>query len=252
MSAVSPNLISLIKDLQRLNSLQSFNLGGGTNLALRFNHRKSIDIDLFSHEVHGKKGFNEIKKEILSYFKDNVISIEYPCDINDQFLFLRCFIKSGEVIVKVELIQNMKATQPIETLDGIHLYSLADIGIFKLMSVSNRFAKKDVYDLDYITENIPLSDLLEALKEKNNLYNLEIHKSIFDLDDENNPIQNPRFLIEFDNNNRQTQNIPNHSNDTILLIQGKSWNSTRYSWRTKVRELFTKLKIPFPGVEPIN
>jgi len=36
MSAVSPNLISLVKDLQRLNSLQNFNLGGGTNLKIPF------------------------------------------------------------------------------------------------------------------------------------------------------------------------------------------------------------------------
>ncbi|RYY65864.1 MAG: hypothetical protein EOO13_16585 [Chitinophagaceae bacterium] len=51
----------LVVDLQKLDSLKQFSLAGGTSLALRFNHRKSIDIDLFSNLVVGRAGFEYSK-----------------------------------------------------------------------------------------------------------------------------------------------------------------------------------------------
>ncbi len=39
MNAVSPHLLAAIKTLQSLPSMQHAALGGGTNLALRYNHR---------------------------------------------------------------------------------------------------------------------------------------------------------------------------------------------------------------------
>ena len=47
MNAVSLVLFQTIKELQSLKNLQFYALAGGTNLAIRFNHRESIDIDLF-------------------------------------------------------------------------------------------------------------------------------------------------------------------------------------------------------------
>lgn len=47
MSAVSADLLEIIIELQSLPSLQHSFLGGGTNLAIRYNHRESVDIDLF-------------------------------------------------------------------------------------------------------------------------------------------------------------------------------------------------------------
>ena len=67
MSAVSPLLIETIKELQSLPSLSNFALGGGTNLAVRYNHRKSIDIDLFCNDIVGIDGFKTIEKEINEY-----------------------------------------------------------------------------------------------------------------------------------------------------------------------------------------
>lgn len=252
MIAVADNLVSLIIKLQKLPSLKSFYLGGGTNLALRFNHRKSIDIDLFCSSIIGQNGFSIIQNEIQAAFSQDLINIDFPCDVNDQFIFLRCFIKSDDSIVKIEIIQNMNATLPVQTLNNINLYSLMDIGLFKLMSVSNRFAKKDVYDLDYITDEIPLHHLFNGLKDRKHRFHEKIHDTIFDLDDENCPIQNPSFLLSFDTSKQLKQRTPNHSNDIIHFIQGKSWGAAKYSWRTKVRDLFTKLNIPFPKIEPIN
>lgn len=53
-----------------------------------------------------------------------------------------------------------------EMLDDIRVLTEREIGMLKLMAVSNRCSFKDVYDLHYLTENIALPDLLLNLKEK--------------------------------------------------------------------------------------
>jgi hypothetical protein len=53
MRAVTPAIIKAIIELQTLPTVSKFNLGGGTNLALQFNHRVSDDIDFFCNEIIG-------------------------------------------------------------------------------------------------------------------------------------------------------------------------------------------------------
>ena len=64
MSAVSPVLKQTIVELQNLPSLTLFALGGGTNLALRYNHRISIDIDFIAPTIMGRDGFDQIIEEV--------------------------------------------------------------------------------------------------------------------------------------------------------------------------------------------
>lgn len=162
MKAVSAVLYQTIKELQSLNSLQSFALAGGTNLALRYDHRESIDIDLFCTETIGFKGFQKIQQEVENFYGDKAINYMDPMKLSDQFTFLRFFIQKGEVIIKVDLIQNMKTVDHIETVEDLRLFSVRDIGLFKLMSASSRPAN----DLYYITERISLIQLYKNLLEK--------------------------------------------------------------------------------------
>jgi hypothetical protein len=74
MSTVSPVIIETIKELQALPCLSNFALAGGTNLAYKFNHRESIDIDLFYNEIIGIKGFEQIEKEVLTFYGEDLIS----------------------------------------------------------------------------------------------------------------------------------------------------------------------------------
>lgn len=46
--AVESHTLSILKKLMRVEKLNSFYLVGGTCLALRYGHRQSVDIDLFS------------------------------------------------------------------------------------------------------------------------------------------------------------------------------------------------------------
>ncbi|WP_430937248.1 nucleotidyl transferase AbiEii/AbiGii toxin family protein [Saccharicrinis sp. 156] len=247
MIAVSEELRDTIHKLQKLPSLSQFALAGGTNLALRYNHRKSVDIDLFSPNIVGRSGFKEIEDEINQYFGSSVIGLQYPCDENDQFIFLRCFIVENGVTIKVEILQNMKFVYDIEVVDGIRLISKKDIGLFKLESAANRKAKKDIYDLDYITDEIPLVELFDQLKLKKEKFCSDSDRTIFDLDNELGPIENPKLLLEFENSSLPNNTRPVHSNDTISIMdEQKSFLLARMSWRTKVRKLFSHLGLGFP------
>jgi hypothetical protein len=247
MQSVSKDLINLIKNLQKLSSLKSFSLGGGTNLALRYQHRRSDDIDLFTNQIIGKIGFDQIRKELELEFGKNLMNFNYPCDENDQFIFARCFINEGESLIKVELIQNMKIISEIEYFEGIQLVSKLDVGLFKLISASNRYSKKDIYDLEYICNDIQLIELYEKLKLKKALFNKPEDRTIFDLDDELCPIDDPSLLLKFDEKKSKNHRVPSHSNDQVIAFRGLNWNSARFSWRNKVRELYITIGYKYPS-----
>ena len=65
MGTVSPVLLTTIKELDQLPALSHFALAGGTNLAIRFGHRESQDIDLFCPEIVGIKHLEQIEKEVI-------------------------------------------------------------------------------------------------------------------------------------------------------------------------------------------
>jgi len=249
MSAVSKELINTIQELLSLPSLSKFALGGGTNLAYRYNHRKSIDIDLFASEIIGKRGYNKIETEIFELYGDSLINKDYPCDISDQYVFFRCLIKKGELIIKVEILQNMKIMYDIELVDGVRFISKKDIGLFKLVSASSRSAKKDIYDLDYLTDEIDIIELFEELRVKQSKFNQDEDKSIFDLDGDSSPIDNPSLLLSFYNTATKARSSrPIHSQNTIDIVEGsKSWVIARIEWSSKMRKLYKHLDIEFPA-----
>ncbi|MGO2103498.1 MAG: nucleotidyl transferase AbiEii/AbiGii toxin family protein [Psychroflexus halocasei] len=247
MKAVSDLLYQSIKELQALKSLESFALAGGTNLAIRYNHRESIDIDLFCTETIGFKGFQKIQKEVETLYGDRAFNFIDPMKLNDQFTFLRFFIQKEDVIIKVDLIQNMKALDPIEKVKDLRLFSLRDIGLFKLMSASSRPAKKDIYDLYYITEDLSLIKLYEDLLKKYNRFNKEEDRNIFDIDSKESVIDNPLLLLLFDSRYKVSKDKMMHSHDNILSMDNAAtWHTAKLQFRMRLRELCRHLDIPFP------
>ncbi len=249
MSAVSPILKQTILELQSLPGIAQFALGGGTNLALRYNHRKSIDIDFITPYIISKVGFEQIIQEIENlYGKNQVKAILLNTEFDEQFLFLKMFVSKEDQVIKVEFLQNMQCLFTPEIFEDIRVIHKTDIGLFKLMSASNRFANKDIYDLDHITDEMPLIELFSHFKTKIEKFNKPEHKTIFDLDNEISPIDKPELLLEFDKAQSSKHNRPSHSNDRIELLEtSKSWQLARLSWRSKVRQLFSYLGKDFPN-----
>lgn len=251
MNAVSFDLRKIILELQNFPSISKFALGGGTNLALQYAHRISIDIDFISSEIIGKSGLEKIVSEVQEYFGNRLMTvILINQDLGEQFMFLRMFVKSENEIVKVEFLQNMKCLFEQETIEEMRLIHKKDIGLFKLMSATNRFAKKDIYDLDFITDEIPLTELFNLLSEKRKNFNLKEHQSLFDLDIEKDVLNEPELLLEFDKSQQSKTSRPLHTHDRIEIIDGnKTWISARLSWRNKVRKLFSDLNRDFPKLK---
>lgn len=54
---VSPLLLEILSDIMKDSLFDPFRLVGGTNLALRTNHRISTDIDLFTDAPYGSLNF---------------------------------------------------------------------------------------------------------------------------------------------------------------------------------------------------
>jgi hypothetical protein len=251
MKAISDELLKTINELQSLKSLSNFSLGGGSNLAIRYNHRISIDIDLFCPDIIGKAGFDNIVKEIRGFYGKNIFGCDFPCEIDDQFIFLRFFVKKNETVVKVEVLQNFKLLDRQEVIAGLNLLSEKDIGMLKLMSLSNRASNKDVYDLDHLTDHISLIDIYRSLKHKQEIFNKLTDQNIFDLDKEESPVNKPELLLKFDMLSTTGNGLrPSHTNDKIVIAEGqKSWLLARSSWRRKVRELYNYLGRSFPNTQ---
>ncbi len=255
MEVVSSELLELLTELQSLDSLKTFGLAGGTNLSIRFNHRESIDIDLFSNENIGLSGLQRIEQEVRDKYQNDVLylNIENP-GFGEQYCFIKSVIKKGDLNIKVEVLQNIQMLYPLELVDKIKLVSIVDIGIMKLESLASRKAKKDVYDLDTITDEISLENLFEELRIKKEKYQEEQYKSLFDLDESENPIDNPLSLLEFDSIQYQSkESRPSHSNDNLKINdQKKKWVSARTYWKRKVSKYCRENNIEVPPAKSLN
>ncbi len=215
--AVSPEVLETIREIQALPSFANFALAGGTNLALRFNHRRSIDIDLFSNSVVGMRGLEQMTRELENRYGAALIFCEILDPENgEQFCFLKALVSKGDIKIKVEVIQNIQVLDPLEVNDGVRMLSMKDIALLKLMSASNRKAKKDIYDLDLLSNEIDLQELIETLKIKLDRFGSEECRCLF------------------------------------IMPHSKSWVSARISWKMKVKTLMRKNGTMPPPANPIN
>jgi hypothetical protein len=237
---MTKDLLALIRELQILEPLGHFALAGGSNLAIRFNHRKSVDIDLFTNRVIGIKGWQDIEEAIRQKFGGAVLFCNIVNkELGDQFCFLRALIIQGEEQIKIDMIQNIQHLDEVENIEGIKMLSVRDIGLFKLMAASSRFAKKDIYDLDLITDHFDLPYLLKVLKEKQIRYNEDRYRCLFDLDQERNPLDDISVLLFFDNAEFKSSDTRHtHSGDRLdILEEGKTWMGAKSSWKKKIKGL---------------
>ncbi|MXV16542.1 nucleotidyl transferase AbiEii/AbiGii toxin family protein [Hufsiella ginkgonis] len=250
MKAIAEHLLQTIHELQALPSLSASCLGGGTNFAIRYQHRVSVDIDLFFPDIIGKPGYERIKEEAIEFFGDNVLNFDYPCDVDDQYIFQRFYVRKGDELIKVEILQNMKFYEKPDLVDGIRLMTENDISVLKIVTACNRANEKDIYDLDYLTDRIALDKVIELLKEKEDRCSDPVHRSIFGLDDERSPIAEPDLLLKFEEPIKGKHARPGHSNPRVdVLPDQKNWMQARSSWRRKVRRYFDGIGRAFPAAQ---
>jgi hypothetical protein len=126
---------------------------GGTSLALRLGHRKSVDLDLFSKEDFD---LQEVKELLVNKYN---LKVGYK-----KGKTLKGFI--GKVMV--DLIRyDYPHIQPIVTEEGIRLESLPDIVAMKLSSICDNGSRiKDFIDIAYLSNLYSFEEMLQFYTQK--------------------------------------------------------------------------------------
>ncbi len=168
--AVSPALLALLQTLMKEEFLHAFSLAGGTALALRFGHRESVDIDLFTETPFDAQALAE-------KLKNHYGMAEAETAENT----VRGIIDG----IKIDCIAHQyPRLKNIEVSDGIRIYSLEDCAAMKLNAIANRGCKKDFWDCAELLRTFSRDELLAFCGEKyanDSLWNIE--KSLVYFDD---------------------------------------------------------------------
>jgi len=169
IETIEPGTFSLLNELMKVPSLESFSLVGGTTLALRYGHRSSVDLDLFFHYNFDKslivKNLEEIFKQRFIYKKEHT-----------QFGIF-CFIDN----IKVDIVHYPHLPiAPVEIEKGIRLYSSADIAAMKIQAILGRGKKKDFWDLHELLKHFSLQQIMDwhKLKYPNQMLAISIPHAI--------------------------------------------------------------------------
>lgn len=161
-NTVTPLLKEVLHQLMEESLFAPFRLVGGTNLSLRYGHRLSVDIDLFTDSEYGSLDFASF---------ENYLRSKYPYyDCNDKGSIVgmgRSYYvgKSEEDYIKIDLMYTDPFIGEAEILDGIRMASVDDIVAMKINVVSRGGRKKDFWDLHYLLERYSLAEMF-SLHEK--------------------------------------------------------------------------------------
>ncbi|MCY3998718.1 MAG: nucleotidyl transferase AbiEii/AbiGii toxin family protein [Flavobacteriaceae bacterium] len=231
--SVSDFLIQTIQELQRFSCFQHFGLGGGTSLAIRYQHRQSYDIDLFTKQIIDEKMYSTIQKELHHFYGADSIAICISKNPVEHLKSYRIQIHQDGTYSKIDLLQNTPLLDSFQQESEIQMLSLEDIGVLKLMSANQRGSKKDIYDLDTITDKIPLVDLMERLQRMDQIHNIQDYSLLFGCLPKETLLQNPSRL-HFIENIKSDYDRGFFEVEEIHAIQGLHWPHAEASWDVKV------------------
>lgn len=153
---VSPQLKNILVKLMSEKMFDPFRLVGGTNLSLRFGHRRSIDIDLFTDAEYGSLNFQTFE----DWLSANFIYYDKP-DKTSIVSFGRSYYigESADDCIKLDLMYTDPFLQPHENIDGIRFADLKDIVAMKMNVVLRGGRKKDFWDLHLLLSHFALSEM---------------------------------------------------------------------------------------------
>jgi hypothetical protein len=153
LETVESGTLELLKRLIADKQLGAFNLVGGTALALRLGHRKSIDVDLFT------------MKEFDSGWLAKYLTQQYNAEIFRQdSKTINSYI--GKVKVDIMRDPHPLIDKP-ENVEGVRMLSIRDIGAMKMYSVHDDGGRlKDFADIHKLLERNPLNIYLAYTRQK--------------------------------------------------------------------------------------
>ena len=159
---VKPILRSTLERLMGMEEFAPFRLVGGTSLSLRYGHRMSDDIDLFTDAEYGSLDFHKLQ---------GILRKEFPyCqgDCGDIVGFGASYIvgNSKEDCVKLDLFYTDPFIRPMEVFGNIRMAAVEDIVAMKMDVVSRGGRKKDFWDLHMLRDHYSIDQMLSLYEER--------------------------------------------------------------------------------------
>lgn len=201
---VTPELRALLQSIGQCAFASRFYLAGGTALALRLGHRRSVDLDFFSSVDDVTRATRlEILRALASLGAEALEDVDGNLLLEVHGVHIG-FFGYGYVLL-----------EPTASVAGVALAGVVDIGLMKLDALISRGARKDFYDLYWIARQIPLADLLALGRDK----------YPYARDFEWQAIES---LVFFDNADRDVQ--------PLLLVE-TPWEEVKAFFRAEARRL---------------
>ena len=155
---VNNSTLELLTQIQQKKYLNGFYLVGGTALALKLGHRKSVDIDLFST-------FDFDVGQMLEN-----LSTDFPFKL---FFSANNTIKGSIYDIQVDILAHRYplVNKPL-ILDDIAMLSVEDIIAMKLNAIAVSGQRvKDFIDIYYLLEHYSMAEMISFYKLKYTQYN---------------------------------------------------------------------------------
>lgn len=201
-NTVTKTCLAIIKKLMTIPELTSFRLAGGTALSLKYGHRTSEDIDLFS-EIDFES--DRLKNILETSFDQSMITNWRPltfgvfCNLDGIKSDFMCW--------------NDPFIMPADTKDTIRFASDQDIFAMKLNAAFDRKSKKDFIDIALLIDQYGLTQGINWYKQK------------FPYNDEVIPL---KYLTDFDTADEQP--------DPELFLH-YTWRASKETLIKAVREI---------------
>ena len=155
---VDQSTLELLISLQQKEYLKGFYLVGGTALALRIGHRKSVDIDLFSDFSFDTGSMLENLSNDFAY---------------TLFFSAKNTLKGSIEQVQVDILAHRYplVAKPLE-LEQVNMLAMEDIAAMKLNAISVSGQRtKDFIDIYFLLDIYSIEDMLVFYKKKYMQYN---------------------------------------------------------------------------------
>lgn len=157
-STVDQPTLELLIQLQQKDYLKGFFLVGGTALALKMGHRKSVDLDLFSN-------FSFDTTQLLEN-----ISADFPFTL---FFSANNTLKGSINQVQIDILAHRYPliSEPV-SIENITMMSTEDIVAMKLNAISVSGQRvKDFIDIYYLLNSFTVEEMIGFYKKKYAQYN---------------------------------------------------------------------------------
>ena len=152
---IEPGTLSVLNSLMKISELKQFSLVGGTALSLKYGHRLSIDIVLFSTEDFEHEPIMESLESNFGngfVYRGNYTKWGIFCQINN---------------VKVDIVYYPHSIiHPIETYSDIRLYHDYDLMAMKIQAILGRGKKKDFWDIAELLDHYSVQEMMDCHKTK--------------------------------------------------------------------------------------